>query len=142
VPIYLSQRHGTSVPTWLEPATLVEVNKFLILLFPVLTIVIVVLAWWVDRLCAKREFDEVPTARPLAGLFGLTFLFVPLLVISFAMQNVLLHRYTIAMIAGLAVPLTGADFAAAAKVLRRHLRRASRPEHGGDAGAGQSRSPV
>lgn len=106
VPLYLGERRSYQALTWTTPATAGALEIFLMVIFPAITIVTVLGFWWLDAIFTSRPADS-STALPknIAGLFGLAFIFVPIVFVSFALQNVMINRYAIVTMAGMTAPL-------------------------------------
>lgn len=106
LPLLLHQRAAMTVPTWVESAGPGWSFEFLSkLLFPA-GLAAVLVAAWLARLAqgdsGRAERAEGINLKALAGLSGLLVLPVVLIVFSFTVQSVLIEKYALPAVAGLA----------------------------------------
>jgi hypothetical protein len=106
-PFLLSQRSGYTVPTWVSDPTPDMVVTFILVLFPRYLGAVLGAAWLSQLFPGKGGRDCLDTesgGRPavLAGLTGLILLPLILLVFSYAVLPVLVDRYALPAVAGLA----------------------------------------
>jgi hypothetical protein len=116
LPLIWSQRHVLSVPTWIEPATLATIGVQLrwILLVPGTAVLV---GYGLVRVLYRR--GEPRSVRALTELLPVLSLFlfpVALIVMSLAMQSVLVERYMLPVV----IPLS-LTAAVAALPLRRRV---------------------
>jgi hypothetical protein len=108
VPLLLSQRAAFTVPTWVRPPTLSNIAELGTWILLPASFSAVVLAAWFSTLLKKVFLPkrDLPTtgedATSLAGLTGLVFMPVFLILFSFAVQPVWVERYALPAVAGLA----------------------------------------
>jgi hypothetical protein len=104
VPFYLGQRATFGYATFILPATLSNLYQFLMQVFPVLTFVTVVVAYFGTLVLtqggsvAESRKDDV---RPLAGLASLVFFPAIIIAVSLLVQPVELPRYAMPVVASL-----------------------------------------
>ena len=109
-PLLLGQRRAFTAKTWLPPAKLNDIDVFIEAIFPALTLTVILVGWCISRLKSDTEPDCSPSMSPnpiteLAGLFGLSFVFVPVVILSFLVQSFMVNRYGITTMAGMSVPI-------------------------------------
>jgi hypothetical protein len=108
IPLLLSQRSAFTVPTWVKPPSLSEIAELVTwILLPASLCAVLILSWLstlFQRLRTPRAEQPGSTGDPsnLAGLTGLLFLPVVLIVLSFMLQPVFVDRYALCAVAGLA----------------------------------------
>jgi len=98
-PFYLGQRAALTVPTWIDPPDLAQINRFLGTIAPLTQLALVAtLAYLCITFLPRKSGNRVPTLsatvdEPFAGLAGLVALPAVLLVFSWLVQPAMVPRY-------------------------------------------------
>ena len=107
IPFYLGQRATFGYGTFIPPPTLSNLYQFLVQVFPVLTFVTVLVAYFGTLVLARNgdvaERRDVDI-RPLAGLASLVFFPLIIIIISYLVQPVTLPRYAMPAVASVGPP--------------------------------------
>jgi hypothetical protein len=108
LPLVLSQRTGFTVPTWVRMPTLASIAQLGTWILLPASFAAVLIVGWLSTLLRTIFLPkkEAPTSgkdlTALAGLTGLVFLPLFLILFSFAVQSVWVDRYALPAVAGLA----------------------------------------
>ncbi len=107
LPFYFGQKRSLSVPTWVDPPSLVSVRLFLEGYFGFYLLAIPVLGFFASRFRARPEPEEVEPEEEarrfpeLAGMAGLVLMPAALVAFSVLVQSALVDRYTIPGVAAI-----------------------------------------